>query len=205
MQQGAREQALEVEIEGETARDEAAQASRERQPADIEVQTPIQIEEVDPENGKRIPNACTPTSRGKVTTGEQPKRGELILFPLWILAGPYKQGWYDVGFRNELGIHRLTTTLPNNTQIIDHETVPDTISGINVDQEGETVETYKKAKRGDVILYPFTILDGPNENGQYGLEFWDESHRCYCDLVSTLPNDTQIIDHDPGSDEADGE
>lgn len=35
MQQGAREQALEVEIEDETARDEAAQASRERQPADI--------------------------------------------------------------------------------------------------------------------------------------------------------------------------
>jgi hypothetical protein len=47
------------EIEDETARDEAAQASWERQPADIEVQTPIQIEEVDPENGKRIPNACS--------------------------------------------------------------------------------------------------------------------------------------------------
>jgi hypothetical protein len=92
MRQAAREQALEAEVEDETARDEAAQASRERQPADIEVQTPIQIEEVDPENGKRIPNACTPTSRGKVTTGNQPKRGDVILFPLWILSGPGARG-----------------------------------------------------------------------------------------------------------------
>jgi hypothetical protein len=129
-----------------------------------------------------------------VTTGKQPKRGDVILFPLTVLSGPGARGWYDVGFQNEQGLKRLTTTLPNDTQIIDHVSVPDELSD-GLSQGIKEAETYRKAKRGDVILFPLTILDGPNEKDQYDLKFFDEWLRYGVRLTSTLPNDSQIINH----------
>jgi hypothetical protein len=211
------EQALEAEIEDETARDEAAQASRERQPADIEVQTPIQIEEVDPENGKRIPNACTPTSRGKVTTGNQPKRGDVVLSSVDVLSGPNEKGQYVLEFYDDFLRHcvEFTSTLPNDAQIF-----PPLDEEID-DERGHAARVSGVAQRGDVVLFPFTVVGGLDHRGFYDVIVHDEwqaeimrlmthppkdiQRAGLIRLTAIFPSDIQIIDHVEVSDAISGE
>jgi hypothetical protein len=101
---------------------DAAAALEARQSANIEAQTPTGINQVDPETSERIPNGFRATSRESVTTSTHPHRGDVVLFPLQVLSGPNKKGQYELSFRDEhlSAWLTLTTTLPNDAQIMPH-------------------------------------------------------------------------------------
>jgi hypothetical protein len=61
--------------------------------------------------------------------------------------------------------------------------------------------TKNQPKRGDVVLFSVDVLSGPNEKGQYVLEFYDDSLRHGVEFTSTLPNDAQIFPRDEDPDE----
>jgi hypothetical protein len=59
-------------------------------------------------------------------------------------------------------------------------------------------------QRGDCIMFPFTVVDGPNEEGQYDLIFFDEGRGKPRRLTTSFPSDIEIIDHVKVSDEISG-
>jgi hypothetical protein len=65
-----------------------------------------------------------------VTTGNQPKRGDVVLFPIQIISGPSSEDQYDAYLWDswEHKNVRLTVLLPNDTKIIDHKEVSDEVS-----------------------------------------------------------------------------
>jgi hypothetical protein len=101
---------------------DAAAALEARQSANIEAQTPTGINQVDPETSERIPNGFRATSRESVTTSKQPKRGDVVLFPLHVISGPDDKGQYELSFYDEWLRYdlTLTTSLPNDAQIMPH-------------------------------------------------------------------------------------
>ena len=54
-------------------------------------------------------------------------------------------------------------------------------------------------KRGDVVLFDVDVLSGPNDKGQYVLEFYDDEYRHVVEFTSALPNDAQIFPRDEDS------
>jgi hypothetical protein len=59
-------------------------------------------------------------------------------------------------------------------------------------------------QKGDWIVFPFTVLEGPNEEGQYDLMFYDEMEKRSRRLTTGFPKDIEIIDHVKVSDEISG-